>query len=189
MGEIRKDVVWYEWLYEVSNLGKVKSLNFNHKNREKTLKPWFCLGYNFVILSKDKKVKNYRVHRLVAIAFIPNPENKATVNHKNWTPTDNRLENLEWATYSENNLHAQRILWTNTGNLWNTWIKNPLGKKIIQKNLLWEIVRIWYSIGDIQRELWYSSSVSKCCLWKRKTRITHGFIREHYDDLFSNQTI
>lgn len=184
MEEIRKNIVGYEWIYWVSNLGNVKN------RKDKVLKQiiwhhWYCA----INLYNHKSIKFARIHRLVAIAFIPNPENKATVNHKNWTPTDNRLENLEWATYSENNLHAQRILWTNTGNLWNTWIKNPLGKKIIQKNLLWEIVRIWYSIGDIQRELWYSSSVSKCCLWKRKTRITHGFIREHYDDLFSNQTI
>ena len=62
-------------------------------------------GYQAVTLSYDGESKGYRVHRLVAKAFLPNPENKPCINHKNGKRSDNRVENLEWCTYSENNQH------------------------------------------------------------------------------------
>jgi hypothetical protein len=67
-------------------------------------------GYEFVRLHKDGKRHGKKVHRLIALAFLPNPEKKRTINHKNGIKTDNRLENLEWATHSENTLHAYRVL-------------------------------------------------------------------------------
>ena len=82
--EIWKDIIGYEGRYQVSNLGRVKSLNYNNTNKEKILKPKKeNNGYLRVNLSKNGKAKMYSVHRLVAIVYIPNPENKETVNHKN----------------------------------------------------------------------------------------------------------
>lgn len=123
-----KDVVGYEGLYQVSNLGRVKRLpkqlryevkdsreGFRNQGvydvvtnlKEKILKNTYVdKGYLAVGLRKDMVTKNIRVHRLVAIAFIPNPENKPEVNHMDGVKGNNRLDNLEWVTGKENNDHA-----------------------------------------------------------------------------------
>lgn len=100
-------VVGYEGLYEVSNLGRVKSLGNSKSRKEKILKQQIRNGYLSVELSKKhQKTKKFFVHRLVAIAFIPNPKNKETVNHENGDKLENRLENLNWMTRKENIAHA-----------------------------------------------------------------------------------
>jgi len=113
--EIFIDVVGFEGLYQVSDLGRVKSLgrrvNGLWKNgfyvRERILKQSIDSGgYYNVSLAKDGKAKTFTIHRIVATAFLPNPENKPEVNHKNGIKNDSRLENLEWATEKENINHA-----------------------------------------------------------------------------------
>lgn len=100
-------VVGYEGLYEVSNMGRVKSLGNNKSRKEKILKQQIRNGYLSVELSKKhQKTKKFFVHRLVAIAFISNPENKEQCNHENGDKFDNRLKNLNWATPKENIAHA-----------------------------------------------------------------------------------
>lgn len=106
--EIWLPVVGYEDLYQVSSLGNVKSINYNRTWKEKILKKWNNRYVN-VRLYKKWIYKNILVHRIVAIAFITNPGNKETVNHKNWIRTDNWLVNLEWNTRSENQKHAYSI--------------------------------------------------------------------------------
>jgi len=101
--EIWKDVSNYEGIYQVSNNGIVRSLNREGRILTQTKNG---KGYPFVYLWKNNSRVMRTVHRLVAKAFIPNPENKYTVNHKNFKKSDNRLENLEWMTMKENILHA-----------------------------------------------------------------------------------
>lgn len=103
--EIWKDIKGYEGKYQVSNTGKVKSLNYHREKREKLLKQ-ILSKYFRVPLHKNSKKEFLSIHRLIALAFIPNPENKPCINHLNGIKTDNRIENLEWCTYSENCNHA-----------------------------------------------------------------------------------
>lgn len=102
--EIFKDIKNYEGLYQVSNLGNVKSLPKSDGNgyTERYLKFDKSAAYYRVSLSKNGKVKRFSVHRLVAEAFIDNPLNKEQVNHINHITTDNFVENLEWCTSVEN---------------------------------------------------------------------------------------
>jgi len=111
MEEIWKDIEGYEGLYMVSNLGRIKSLvGFNghiYVNRVKILNQSnTTTGYKKVELAKDKKKKSFKVHRLVAFAFIPNADKKPNINHKDGNPTNNNAKNLEWCTQKENVQHA-----------------------------------------------------------------------------------
>jgi NUMOD4 motif/HNH endonuclease len=110
--ELWKDVKGYEGLYQVSNQGRVKSLrkmSGSCYRKERILKTQTRLtkdGYCRASLNRHGKARDVRVNRLVAEIFLPNPENKPTVNHKNGIKSDNRVENLEWETREENMQHA-----------------------------------------------------------------------------------
>lgn len=103
-----KPVQGYEGLYEVSNTGEVKS-TFYGKNPRILKKSKTSTGYCKVELYKNKKRKSLRVHRLVAIAFIPNIDNKPNINHIDGNPLNNNVINLEWCTQKENVIHAIEI--------------------------------------------------------------------------------
>jgi len=98
--EVWKDIEGYEGLYQVSNLGRVRSF---HGDSEKIMKQTLQKGYLRITLLKNKKQKRFLSHRLVAQAFIPNPENKPQVNHIDEDKTNNRVDNLNWMTSKENN--------------------------------------------------------------------------------------
>ena len=107
MSEVWKDIPEFDQ-YEVSDLGNVR----NKKSQRVMIKFQSDSGYQRITLRCNKKYVTRDVHRLVALAFLPNPEGKATVNHKNRVKNDNRLENLEWATQREQILHARQETYT-----------------------------------------------------------------------------
>lgn len=145
MEEIWKPIEGYEKRYKISNLGNVKRLFRYH---EKVLK--LCLkksGYLYVHLND----KNFRVHRLVAKAFIKNPQNKPDVNHKNGIKTDNTVFNLEWVTRSENTKHAIYVLGVQNNLFVNGVPRN--NKKILQYDLNNNFLKEWLSIAEAAKTL------------------------------------
>ena len=118
MQEEWRDIIGYEGIYEVSDLGRVKRVSAGRGTKGGILKPgvrvckWNTgeVRYNHVVLSFKGKTETRPVHRLVAEAFIPNPENKRTVNHKDGNGENNYVGNLEWATQCEQELHKWYVL-------------------------------------------------------------------------------
>lgn len=135
--EIWKDIEGYEGRYQVSNFGRVRSFA-NHNGSiiqiPKILKENLSTeGYSRIRFYKNGVGKDYFIHRLVAKVFISNPENKPCVNHINGIKTDNRVENLEFCTYSENTLHAyrNRLEISKKGeNVYNAKLTNEQAKQI-----------------------------------------------------------
>lgn len=116
--EIWKEISGYEGYFEVSNLGNFRSKDrtIRYKSNGTRLYPGKPLktetiveGYQRIMLTKEAIKKRYMCHRLVAQEFVPNPDNKPYVNHINGNKADNRAENLEWVTQSENELHSHNI--------------------------------------------------------------------------------
>lgn len=158
--------------YMVSNLGRIKSLNYNHTGNEIILKSRKNkYGYLQIGLCKDGKQKNYKIHRLVAQAFIPNPENKKEVDHINTIRDDNRVENLRWSTRAENiNNNLSKIKYSNC----RLSFKNHKAKSILQLDKNMELIRKWDCSMDIERELGFKhQNISSVCLGKRE--ISFGF--------------
>ena len=109
MQEIWRDVEGYEGLYQVSNMRRVKSLNYNRTGKERALKLQKDKdGYLRACLCKEGKIKNCQVHRLVGQAFLENPEGYPEINHKDENPLNNCAENLEWCTREYNNNYGAR---------------------------------------------------------------------------------
>lgn len=170
--EIWKDILEYEGLYQVSNFGKVKSLPRNTTKGGILKLTKDNNGYLNVILCKNGKIKRFRVHRLVALAFIPNIQNLPIINHKNEIKTDNRVENLEFCTAKHNSNYGtrnERLSKINKGKI------SPNKKPIIQCTLNGEFIRDWDSATTASRELKLSQGhITLCCQNRKKS--AGGFV-------------
>lgn len=166
MTEYWKDINDYEGLYQVSNCGNVKTLNYNHTGKERLLKPWkIKSGYLYVRLYKNGKTKMFQIHRLVAQAFIQNPKNLSCVNHKDENPSNNLVSNLEWCTQEYNTNYGTR-----NERVSKTMTNGKTSKPVLQYSVDGQFIKEWPSVMEIERQLYYSSGhISKCCNGKLKT--------------------
>jgi hypothetical protein len=163
-----KDVIGYEGLYKVDQSGNV----YLKRNGKKLSPSDNGIGYLVLSFTKEKKRKCVLVHRLVAEAFIPNPENKRTVNHKDGNKLNNHVSNLEWMTHGENIRHLRDVLGFDfhqmnkdkTGSLnWNS-------KKVNQYTLDGVFVSSYGSTTEAMRETGIDcSTIQKVCVGKRKS--------------------
>ena len=171
--EIWKEIKGFEGLYEVSNLGRVRSLDryikhwrggvmklkgqimkFNYKYNNKE-------NYILIHLSKNGKNYAYSLHRLVAEAFIPNPDNKPIIDHINGIRTDNRVNNLRWCTQKENANNPITI---------SKHINGKKSKKVNQYTLDGILIKTWPSASEITRQAGYSTSlICSCCRGEYKS--------------------
>lgn len=174
--EIWKDIPGYEWYYQISNLWNVKS--FYKWVNGNILSPNISnVWYFYVNLFKKWKSKTCTIHRLVAIAFIPNPENKPQVNHIDWNKLNNSIGNLEWITNRDNTIHAFVSLWRKWSTLWVFWSANSRSKKINQYDLSWNFIKMWGSLIEASEWIWVSKwNICSCCKWKRNHSTAWGFI-------------
>lgn len=210
MKEIWKDIEGYEGLYQVSNLGRVKSLDrlvkTNINNVEERLFRGKELsydigknGYVYVCLFLNGKGKRKSIHRIVAEAFIPNPDNKPQVNHINTIRADNRVENLEWCTHTENmnnpltkdklsNCKIGRKQSEETiekrvskirGKERSVEVRKKIAesnyKPIIQLSKDGKLIKIWGSIKEAKAELGITS-IADCLSGRQKTAGGYKFI-------------
>ena len=180
MKEIWKPVVGYEGLYEVSNMGRVKSLERKVRHgrgieltiKERILKPAFNdFGYLIVALCAGGKQKTLKVHRLVCEAFHKNPDNKSDVNHINENKTDNRACNLEWCTRRENINHGTH----------NERMAKTKSKPVGQYTRDGKLIKIWPSAIEVQRQTGFGQGyISKVANGNRKT--AYGFIWKYKNE-------
>lgn len=169
-----KDIEGYEGLYQISSEGRVKSLERFRKGKhnslvfvnEKILKGVKDKDdYLKVILYKEGKVKTHKIHRLVASAFLPNPDNLLEINHIDENKQNNCLDNLEFCDRSYN---------INFGSRTERMAKSH-SKPVLQFTKEMEFVRKWESGTQVQRELgFYGTSITKCC--KGKLKSAYGFV-------------
>lgn len=184
MDELWKDIPEYEGYYQVSNLGRVRSLDRNfdvinkfgfkqhigQKGRILSLQKCSS-GYAKVILSKDGKHKNVMVHRLVAQVFLPNPDQLPEVNHKDECIENNCVDNLEWCTSKYNANYGTRNE--------RCYPKSQL-KPVNQYQKDGTFIRKWNSLSEAHRELGIDmSQISAVCKHKKEYVTAGGFKWEY----------
>lgn len=181
MKETWKDIKDYEGLYQISSWGRVKSMKrYAQGHGTKDLRNEMILktenqnGYKRIVLTKDRYRKKFSVHRLVAEAFIPNPNNYPIINHKDENRSNNCVDNLEWCTHEYN---------TNYGNcrkkLSEVMTNGKLSKAVLQidKNT-GQVINEFPSCNEAARQLGKrnSSPICECCLQKTHFNSAYGYL-------------
>lgn len=159
-----KDIPWWEGKYAATEDGRVwsypKKWKWGHNGKFVACQKTNC-WYLLVRLHKDSICYAKTVHRLIATTYLKNPENKPQVNHKNGIKTDNRVENLEWMTRSENMIHARDYL---------GWNHQSIKKKIMQMDKQWNCINVFSSLSEASK---YTNihfvAISICAKWITKT--------------------
>ena len=177
MEEIWKDIKGYEGLYQVSNLGRVRSMDRTvstgkgiRTHRGKILKLHLDGKHNYyqVCLSKNNIVYTKQVHRLVAETFISRLDDTTQINHKDGNKKNNYVDNLEWCTQSENQIHALNFGLRKT-------------KQIKQYNLNGQFIKLWNSIEEAEKHFNGSNTnIVQCC--KGKTKTAYGYVWRYIGD-------
>lgn len=179
-----RDILGYEGAYMVSNMGRVKSLErksmpYSYKGtittytvREKICRQSRVLGYLIVSLSKEGVQTFYKVHRLVAQAFIPNTSNMPIINHKNEEKIDNCVGNLEWCDYQYNSNYGTRNKRL-SDNQRNDVKKS---KKVLQYSLDGKLIKEWPSICEAGRAGYDRKAISRICRGCKTYHTTGGYI-------------
>ena len=150
MKEIWKDIEGFEGKYQISNLGRVKSLNYRKTGKEKILKlTKDKKGYLRISLKNNKKLKGFKVHRLVAETFISNPDNLDQVNHKDENKQNNSIQNLEWCDnrYNKRYSSAKKV----------ACFKNN------------KLIKVYDTIIDTEKDGFKISAVCQCCIGNRNS--------------------
>ena len=179
--EIWKDIPEYEGLYQVSNLGNIKSLDIminckgakgidSHLRKGRILKQNIgTTGYYSVNLSKNGKTRYIRVHTILAKVFIPNPNDYPCINHIDGNKLNNNLDNLEWCTYSHNNSEAYRIGLKTNKYAGKYGKEAQFSKPLLQYSLEDEFIREWENANQVKRELGYcAENIRNVCNGRRK---------------------
>jgi hypothetical protein len=181
-----KDIKGFEGVYEISDLGRVKSLEryTNHYKGGLSLQKQFIKkssivkGYLVNGLTKNGITKSLKTHRLVADAFIPNPENKPQVNHKKGNKKDNRFFMLEWSTNKENVKHAYKTGLHKGSHLGLKGIMNSKSKPVIQYDLNGVFIKEYDSISAASSQTnVFAQNISYACNGKYKQ--ANGFLWKH----------
>lgn len=192
--EIWKDIEGYENLYQISSMGRIRSFdrwvkrsnNTLQLTKGKILKPYLGKYERVSLVDIDGHKHTYNIHRLVAKAFIPNPDNKPCIDHINTDRTDNRVDNLRWVTYKENNNNPITIKKKSGDNhpkpmLGKYGREHNLSKPIIQFTLNGELVRKWECFKQVERELGICHSNILSVITGKRSH-AGGFRWEYYDN-------
>ncbi|SQB99773.1 NUMOD4 motif/HNH endonuclease [Clostridium paraputrificum] len=210
--EIWRDIEGYEDLYRVSNCGRIMSLpkikGVGYYTKEIILKPKInkVTGYLQVNLYKNKKRKTHNIHKLVAMTFIPNPQNKPFIDHSNTIKTDNRVENLRWVTRKENQnneLTRKHLSECNKGKKLSEETKNKISNALIgndyssKKIICTTTFMVFNSVkeGANYYGIRYPEIISRCCL-RRKYSKSAGKLQDgtplrwmYYDEWLQTKNV
>lgn len=168
-----RDVIGYEGEYLISNFGNVKSLNFRNTGEIRDMGIYDDRqGYKVTILHKNGVPHNHKVHRLVATAFIPNPNKLPIINHRDEDKANNYVDNLEWCTVKYNNNYNGSMV-----------ERNKLKRRAtLQYDLENNFIREFESLTQIKDEFGFDrSAISRCCRGIQQT--SYGFIWRYKEDL------